>query len=323
MLALPLLPAQSIQQEIDYISSRGGGVYEFDTSYTIDRSIIVPDNVMLTARNENVVIKASPNFRSLTLSAMRPAMFINQPESRGIGAIGFTIDANVEEQLQPLCGVCFQQSENVYFERMHVKNAGREGPMESQSIWVRRSRYIDFLNCREDRCDGFTISVSSNFTVRDCQSYDSTSEGVFIGWASNGKVTNCTVLDAAGAGISATAGHPDGQVSDVLIDNCTTRRCGFSTINHAGEPTDRKFSGISIGTGASDITVSNSTSTGNEKSGISMFDLNRGTIENNFTADNKIAGIQYEKTRNVGFINNDAIFKDDGFNYDNTFIPQL
>ena len=191
--------------------------------------------------------------------------------------------------------------------------------MQSQSIWVRRSRFIDIERVREDHCDGITVSVSSDFSIRDCESYNSTSEGVFVGWATRGEVLNCTVLDAAGAGISATAGHPDGHVSDVLINNCTTRRCGFSTINQAGEPTDRIFSGISIGTGASNITVTNSTSTGCEKSGISMFDLNGGSIENNFTADNKIAGIQYEKTRNVDFVNNDAIYRDDGFSYNNTF----
>jgi len=284
-----------LQHEINETSANGGGTVFLD-SMTVSQFVTLPENIELQGKHPFVVIKADDNFSASTLSGMRPAMFVSEG-TQNIKMKNLIIDANGANQQGRLCGVCIQDATDVEISDVIVKNAGAEGSRESQSVWIRNSSRIRVHNLIEENCDGITVSMSNDFEVSDCKSFDSSSEGIFIGASSKGSVSNNYITRAKGAGISVTGSG--GLTSDVIVIGNQTHECGQSTLDQSDNPTSAVFNGISIGQNVSDIVISSNISTNNFKSGIGVNTGSRITVVGNITKNNALSGFRQEQSTDV------------------------
>lgn len=248
--------------------------------YQIARTIVVPSKFRVSAIPGTVTIVAADNFVATKPTGMREAMMINQSSTSAgqsnysttdeqIEISGINFDANTAGQSGKLCCVCVQYAANVRVSDCKFKNAGEAKiseigtNKESQSVWLRNCINSTIYNSQEDACDGFTISLSKDCVIDTCWSYNSTSEGFFLGADYRCRVINCSTFNGKGAGVIVSG-------SGLTCYDCEV--VNFYAEGHGNSSElDTYLSGVSIGDKAYRTKVVNATCVGCYDSGIKVY----------------------------------------------------
>lgn len=306
-----------IQKALNKVRDKGGGKVLLRAGiYNLASSITMTSNTTLEGDSpESTILYGSKNFSGITPAAMRQAMIVNAGGltsksnftyvDSNIQVRNLTIDGNTTEQTGKLAGICFQYLSDCRVENVNFRNCGQAGAKESQSIWLRNNNRGIIRNCRENNCDGFTISISEDCVMDSCWSYNSTSEGFFIGANKRVKCINCYTFNGEGAGFSFTG-------SGLELFDCEAINCYAEGHGNSGT----FFAGFSIGQDAYRVKISNCSATLNYGPGVKAdrsvsLQVNGGLFWNNgvHTAGNW-AGIQLQNVTKNSFISGAEIWDD-------------
>ncbi len=328
-----------LQAAVDYVGNLGGGIVEIGPGeYLMRDSLHLRSRVTVRGAGEKTILRKAKEFRSLLVADGdfgEAAITVKDPSGFAIGQ-GVYVASKRQRNFHGVCGTILNQKGN-YFTLTRAMNA--DIMVSDEGFAATIFPVISGYELQDARVESLTIDgnrLENPTKVDGCRT-----AGIFLYRGDHCVITNCTVRDYNGDGISFQ------QSNDVRVEKCVVERCaGFGL--HPGSGSQRPTvndcraiangedgfffcwrvrgglaegnwlennggHGMSIGHKDSDNLVRNNTIVGNKRGGVywrsetKPMAAHRITFEDNVVRDNEGWGLFVDGATDGTIIRNNVI----------------